>query len=221
MSVVPVLLAQGISDNYSNHKSNYFAGGLLRREAFRPGGHLIGTEPALLLSQEPAERIAMRSKGFEGMVCSIAGVLDALGDRWAVLILRDISLGLSKYEDFRKSTGITHATLSDRLKHLEANELIERRRYQTNPERFEYLLTGKGRDIILVIQALAQVGDKWKIASKAGPPLRFVDRNSGGTLKLALVDEKTGKRVRSRDVQPQEGPGADDLVRWRLTKFKE
>ena len=75
----------------------------------------------------------MRTKIFDGMVCSIACVLDAVGDRWAMLILRDLSLGLSKYEDFRKSTCITHATLSDRLKHLEDNELIERRRYQTNP----------------------------------------------------------------------------------------
>src|SRR6266571_1346304 len=103
----------------------------------------------------------MRSKSFEGMVCSIAGVLDAVGDRWAVLILRDLSLGLSKYEDLRKSTDVTHATLSDRLKHLEENELIERRRYQTNPERFEYVLTRNGSNVILVIQALAQVGDKW------------------------------------------------------------
>jgi DNA-binding HxlR family transcriptional regulator len=162
---------------------------------------------------------AMRSNSFEGMVCSIAGVLDAVGDRWAMLILRDLGLGLARYEDLRKSTGVTHATLSDRLKHLEENELIERRLYQTGPERFEYLLTRKGRDVMLVIQALAQVGDKWQVAGDAGPPLRFVDRKSGRPLKLALVDEKTGKMVCSRDVRPQEGPGADDLVRWRLTKF--
>jgi DNA-binding HxlR family transcriptional regulator len=119
------------------------------------------------------------------MVCSIAGVLDAVGDRWAMLILRDLSLGLSKYEELRQSTDITHATLSDRLKHLEENELIERRRYQTGPERFEYVLTRKG---------------------------------SRG-VKLALVDEKSGELVRLRDVYPEAGPGADDLVRWRLTKF--
>ena len=66
----------------------------------------------------------MRSNSFDGMVCSIAGVLDAVGDRWAMLILRDLSLGLARYEDLRKSTGVTHATLSDRLKQLEENELI-------------------------------------------------------------------------------------------------
>jgi DNA-binding HxlR family transcriptional regulator len=154
------------------------------------------------------------------MVCSIAGVLDAVGDRWAVLILRDLSLGLSRYEDLRTSTGITNATLSDRLKHLEDNELIERRRYQTGPDRYEYLLTQKGRDIILVIQALAQVGDKWAVSGEQGPPLKFINRNSGRAVKLALVDEKSGEVVRLRDVRPQAGPGADDLVRWRLTKFE-
>jgi DNA-binding HxlR family transcriptional regulator len=160
----------------------------------------------------------MKSKSFDGMACSIAGVLEAIGDRWAVLILRDLSLGLSRYEDLRRSTGVTNATLSDRLKHLEDNELIERRRYQRNPERYEYALTPKGRDIILVIQALAQVGDKWAVSGNAGPPLKFVDRKTGHTVKLAMVDE-TGQRVRAQDLLPQEGPGADELVRWRLTYF--
>jgi DNA-binding MarR family transcriptional regulator len=116
---------------------------------------------------------------------------------------------------------VTNATLSDRLKHLEDNELIERRRYQTNPERYEYFLTPKGRDIILVIQALAQVGDKWAVSGDAGPPLKFVDRKTGHTVKLAMVDKETGQRVRAQDLLPQEGPGADELVRWRLTYFRK
>jgi DNA-binding HxlR family transcriptional regulator len=161
----------------------------------------------------------MRSKSFEGMACSIAGVLEAIGDRWAMLILRDLSLGLRRYEDLRRSTGVTNATLSDRLKHLEDNELIERRRYQANPERYEYLLTAKGRDTTLLMQALAQVGDKWAVSGKAGPPLQFVNRTTGRTVKLAMVDKETGQRVRAEDLLPQEGPGADELVRWRLTHF--
>jgi DNA-binding HxlR family transcriptional regulator len=162
----------------------------------------------------------MRSKGFDGMACSIAGVLAAIGDRWAVLILRDLSLGLSKYEDLRRSTAVTNATLSDRLKHLEENELIERRRYQINPERYEYILTRKGRDTILLTQALAQVGDKWAVSGNAGPPLKFTNRKTGAAVKLALVDQKTGETVQVNDLQPQEGPGADDLVRWRLTYLR-
>lgn len=162
----------------------------------------------------------MRSKSFEGMACSIAGTLETIGDRWAVLILRDLGLGLRRYEDLRRSTGVTNATLSNRLRHLEQYELIERRRYQTNPERYEYVLTAKGWDTILVIQALAQVGDKWAVSGSAGPPLKFVDRETGHNVKLAMVDRETGERVRARDLLPQEGPGADELVRWRLSHFR-
>ncbi|MGY3691791.1 DNA-binding HxlR family transcriptional regulator [Bradyrhizobium sp. USDA 3240] len=163
----------------------------------------------------------MKSKSFDGMACSIAGVMDAIGDRWAVLILRDLSLGLSRYEDLRRSTGVTNATLSDRLKHLEGHELVERRQYQTNPERYEYCLTAKGRDTILVLQALLQVGDKWAVSGDAGPPLKFVDRKTGHPVKLARVDSETGQAIRLQDVQPQAGPGADELVRWRLTHFRK
>jgi DNA-binding HxlR family transcriptional regulator len=162
----------------------------------------------------------MRSKSFDGMVCSVAGVLDVVGDRWGVLIIRDLSLGLSRYEDLRRSTDVTHATLSDRLKHLESNGLIERRRYQTGPDRYEYLLTGKGKDVVLVIQALAQVGDKWAVAGDGGPPLIFVDRNNGHPVKLAPIDDRSGSVVPLKDVRPQAGPGADDLVRWRIATFE-
>jgi DNA-binding HxlR family transcriptional regulator len=158
----------------------------------------------------------MRSKGFAGMACSIAGVLETIGDRWAVLILRDLSFGLGRYEDLRRSTDVTNATLSDRLKHLERNELIERRLYQTAPDRYEYMLTPKGRDAIFLIQALAQLGDKWAVTGDAGPPVKFVNRKTGRAVKLALVDQATGEVVNPRDLRPREGPGADDLVRWRL-----
>jgi DNA-binding HxlR family transcriptional regulator len=161
----------------------------------------------------------MRSKSFEGMTCSIAGALEAIGDRWAVLILRDLMFGLSKYEDLRRSTGVTHATLSDRLRHLEDNALIARRRYQVNPERYEYILTRKGRDTVLLAQALLQIGDKWAVTGKRGAPVRFVERKSGRAVRLALVDAENGVPVDWADVVPSEGPGADDMVRWRLTYF--
>ena len=115
---------------------------------------------------------------------------------------------------------MTNATLSDRLKHLEENELSERRRYQVNPERYEYVLTRKGRDTILLTQALVQVGDKWAVSGTAGPPLKFTNRKTGGAVKLAMVDQDTGEPVRLNDLEPQAGPGADDLVRWRLTYLR-
>lgn len=161
----------------------------------------------------------MRSKSFEGMACSIATALEAIGDRWAMLVLRDLMLGLSRYDDLKKSTGITNATLADRLRQLEATGLVERRLYQSTPERHEYLLTPKGRELSLVMQALAQVGDQWRLQEQAQAPLHFVRAQSGKPVKLALVDGESGEPVPLSELRVQAGPGADDLVRWRLSKL--
>ncbi|MET3651205.1 winged helix-turn-helix transcriptional regulator [Dyella japonica] len=161
------------------------------------------------------ERV-MRSKGFEGMVCSIAGVMGAIGDRWGLLILRDLILGISRYDDFRQSSGVTNATLSDRLKHLEANGLVERQRYQTNPERFEYFLTEKGRQIAAVIPVLAQIGDQLGMSGASAPPIKFVNRETGEEAMWGFIDKRTGKPLHPRDLAITEGPGADALSRWRL-----
>ncbi len=157
----------------------------------------------------------MRSKGFEGMTCSIASVMGALGDRWGALIMRDLFLGLTRYDDLQRSTGVTNATLSDRLKALEQNGLLRRQQYQSRPDRYEYVLTDRGRDIGLVLLAMMQVGDKWNLAALAGPPLRLVEGKSAHHVKVALVDVETGDQIDPQDVMVEIGPGADELTKWR------
>ncbi|ALP65907.1 MULTISPECIES: winged helix-turn-helix transcriptional regulator [Paraburkholderia] len=160
----------------------------------------------------------MRSKGFDGMVCPIAGVMAAIGDRWGLLILRDLVCGLSRYDEFRQSSGITNATLSDRLKHLEANGLVERRRYQANPERFEYLLTHKGWQIAPVMPVLAQIGDSLEVSGASAPPMKFVNRKTGAEVRWSFIDQETGEQTNPADLEIQAGPGADESVRWRLSQ---
>lgn len=160
----------------------------------------------------------MRSKGFDGMVCSIAGVMAVIGDRWGLLILRDLVFGLSRYDEFRQSSGITNATLSDRLKHLEANGLVERKRYQVNPDRFEYLLTRKGWQVAPVMPVLAEIGDSLGVSGASAPPMKFVNRNTGAEVRWSFIDQKTGEQLSAADVAIKEGPGADDLLRWRLSQ---
>jgi DNA-binding HxlR family transcriptional regulator len=159
----------------------------------------------------------MRSKSFDGMVCSIAGVMGAIGDRWGLLVLRDLVCGIRRYEDFRKSSGITNATLSDRLRHLESAGLVERQLYQSNPERFEYQLTPKGRQIAPLMPVLAQIGDRWNVSGASGPPLKFVNSNTGTEVSWGFFDRKSGVPVNSLDIVIAPGPGANDLVRWRLS----
>ncbi len=159
----------------------------------------------------------MRAKSFKGMACSIAGTLELVGDRWAFLLLRDLSLGLTRYDAFRQSTGIPPNTLADRLRHLEAGGLVEKRVYQERPPRQEYVLTDKGRDFWIVIAALAQWGDRWDASGCGAPPMQLVDGDSGRAVRLMAVDAETGEAVPPDRLVATAGPGADDLAHWRFS----
>lgn len=158
----------------------------------------------------------MKPKSFAGMRCSIAGALELIGDRWALLVIRDLSLGLSRYDDLRASTGIPAATLAARLKHLVEHGIVERVRYQERPPRDEYRLTAKGRDLWKVSVALREWGDRWDASGFGTPTLEMVDRETGRPVVLALVDAETGVAVPRDRAQLRPGPGADDSLRQRL-----
>ena len=95
--------------------------------------------------------------------------------------------------------------------------LIERRRCQESPERFGYHLTRKGWQVAPLMPVLAQIGDHLKMSGAPAPPIRFVNRNSGAEVRWTFIDQKTGKQVSPADLEMQAGPGADELVRWRLS----
>ncbi len=135
----------------------------------------------------------MRTKSFADMKCSVAAALEAVVDRWGVLILRDLALGLKRYDDLQMSTGIAAQTLATRLKQLEEAGLILKNRYQNRPPRYEYLLTEKGRDLGTVLIALREWGDRWDAHGADGPPLELVHRQTGNPLCLKLVDGRTGE----------------------------
>ena len=158
----------------------------------------------------------MKPKSFAGMRCSIAGALEAIGDRWVLLLIRDLSLGLSRYDDLRESTGIPAATLAARLKHLAAAGIVERVRYQERPPRDEYRLTPKGRDLWKVSVALREWGDRWDASGFGQPTVEMIDGETGRPLVLALVDAETGQAVPRKRARLRPGPGADDTVRRLL-----
>lgn len=162
---------------------------------------------------------SVKPKSFAGMRCSIAGALELIGDRWALLLIRDLSLGLRRYDDLRESTGIPHATLAERLKHLVAQGIAERVQYQERPRRHEYSLTPKGRDLWKVNVALREWGDRWNATGFDAPAVEAVDHMTGRKLVLALVDAETGAVVSRDRMQLRPGPGADDTMRRRLLEL--
>lgn len=97
-----------------------------------------------------------------GLNCPVARTLDIIGERWSVLILRDLFLqGPRKFQDFERSlSAISPNTLSARLKRLEDGGIIERRLYAEHPPRAEYVLTAKGRELGPVMKALRAWGER-------------------------------------------------------------
>ena len=92
--------------------------------------------------------------------CPLAVTLDVLGDKWSLIVVRDLFRGLSRYNDFLKSPeGVTTNILADRLKRLEEHGLISKAAYQDNPVRYEYALTRKGRALGPVLREIALWGN--------------------------------------------------------------
>lgn len=112
--------------------------------------------------------------------------IDIFGDRWTQLIVGMFFLGARRFDDIRAQCQIATNILTDRLKLLVEHGILQRRVYQVNPERSEYLLTPKGMDIYPIMVALTQWGDRW-LARKGGPPLVLSHRRCGRPLDAAVV----------------------------------
>ncbi len=105
-------------------------------------------------------RDAVLRRTYDNQNCSIARSLETIGERWTLLILRDAFLGTRRFDDFQKSLGIARNVLTVRLKSLVDAGMLERRRYQERPDRYEYRLTEKGIDLWPVLFTLMKFGDK-------------------------------------------------------------
>ena len=130
----------------------------------------------------------MLNRDYEGQNCSIARALEVVGERWTLLIIRDVLLGLHRFDEFQESLGIARNVLTDRLNRLVEEGIFERVRYSERPERFEYRLTQKGRDLNVALAALRQWGDEYLTDR---PPVLLRTRDGGTPVVAALVPEGT------------------------------
>lgn len=106
--------------------------------------------------------------------CPLACTLDIVGDRWTLVIVRDMLIGKKRFAEFLDSPEkITSSVLTDRLATLEAAGLVERKPYQQRPTRYEYLLTEDGRALLPVLQEICRWGNK-VLPGTWVPPERFM-----------------------------------------------
>ena len=148
----------------------------------------------------------MLHRTYDNQQCSIARTLEVVGERWTLLVLRDAFLGVRRFDDFQRDLGIARNVLTDRLTRLVEEGILERRRYQERPERFEYRLTEKGRDLWPVLHSLATWGDT-HAAPPEGPPRLFRHRGCGGRLTDRRTCARCGAELEVRDVEVVDGPG--------------
>ncbi len=148
----------------------------------------------------------MRHRSLQQQNCSIARTVAVLGERWTLVILREAFNRRRRFDDIQRDLGIARNILADRLQTLVAEGILERRAYQQRPERFEYRLTDKGRDLYPVLIALMQWGDRYT-AGEAGPPVELIHAPCGEHTHPRLVCDHCGEPIDPRDVRPQPGPG--------------
>jgi DNA-binding HxlR family transcriptional regulator len=137
--------------------------------------------------------------------CSIARSLEVVGERWTLLILRDLFLGVDRFDALVAGLGVTRTVLARRLTHLVDEGVVERRRYSERPERFSYHPTAKGQELLGVLALLMQWGDR-HYPHPAGPPRLLLHRGCGGALDPHLHCDRCGDRLDPADIDAPAGP---------------
>lgn len=114
----------------------------------------------------------MLKKDYPTQYCPVASTLEVIGERWTLLVIRDIFLGIRRFEDIQRDLGVARNVLQDRLEGLVEHGIVVKRPYQDRPVRSEYRLTDKGADLWPVLVALLQWGDRHAIAGERPMVLR-------------------------------------------------
>ena len=159
----------------------------------------------------------MPIEAFAKQNCSIARPLSVLGERWTLLVLREVSLGSRRFDEIQSALGVATNVLSARLATLVDEGIVERRRYSERPERFEYRLTKKGADLQPILLSFLRWGDKYT-AGPSGPPLETVHATCDHVFHMVPTCSHCGEEVKPRDLRPRPGPGATKAQRKRYER---
>ena len=149
----------------------------------------------------------MLHNDYRGQTCTIAGALEVVGERWSLLIVRDVMLGLRRFDEIQADLGVARNVLQTRLSRLVEHGVLERTLYQERPARYEYLLTEKGLDLWPTIVSLMQWGDAYETPQR-GKPTVIEHRGCGGAVDEHRICERCGARLSIHDVRALPGPGA-------------
>jgi DNA-binding HxlR family transcriptional regulator len=149
----------------------------------------------------------MQRTDFGEMACSIARTLDVIGEPWSPLVLRNIYVGITRFDQLQQSLGISRKVLAERLKWLVERGVLERREYTSRPPRYEYALTPMGTELCDLLLVMVRWGDRW-LAGEAGPPVLYRHHACGQISHVELTCSVCGEQMRATDVDVLPGPGS-------------
>jgi len=144
---------------------------------------------------------------FGDMNCSIAQALEVLGDWWTLLIIREAFLGARRFADFEANLEISKNILSQRLGHLVEHGVLEAVDVGQHGTRYEYTLSPKGKDLVTVLTALREWGDRW-ILGEGKEPVVLFDRRTGRRVPRLRIRGEDGAPLGGRELELRAGPGA-------------
>ena len=151
----------------------------------------------------------MEHSSFADFSCSIARTLEAVGEWWTLLIVRDLLLGFDRFDDIQRDLGLATNVLTARLKRLREHGIVERHADPNDKRVWRYALTAQGKDLYPVLLALTAWGDKWR-APKGKAPLRVRHRACGHATHALPSCAACGEALALDQLAFEPGPGGRD-----------
>lgn len=140
--------------------------------------------------------------------CPVAKALEILGDRWTLLIIRDLLLGKTRFQELQESLpGIATNVLSDRLKNLEASEIVETKLYNDHPPRYSYHLTRKGKDLGVIVGALYAWGQRHTDTGSS-----LIDQSCGHQVELCYYCRTCNSKANAATCAPCACPRQTEVL---------
>ena len=159
------------------------------------------------MSSKSATIYLVLQRDYPGQVCSIARSLEVVGERWTLLIVRDAVVGLTRFDEFQESLGIASNVLTNRLKLLCEEGVLERVGDEERPGRPKYVLTDKGRELAPALLVLMKWGDR-HYPTPGGPPRLTLHAGCGGNVGADFRCDRCGQRAAPGEIELPVGPGA-------------
>ena len=148
----------------------------------------------------------MERTSFAQMQCSLARTLELIGDWWSPLIVRDLFLGISRFDELVEDLGISRNLLTRRLRSLVESGIVQKHEYQRRPRRYDYHLTEAGRELVPAILALTEWGDRW-VEPGRGRPILFTHTLCGHRFQPTVTCSECGEPITAETVSAAGGPG--------------